>query len=341
MYGRHGVRMTIATAFAVIVSSSTLLAASPEESYFQGKTVRFTVGYSPGGGYDIYARMLAPYYKKYFGANVVVENRPGAGGITARNATYQAPPDGLTMMIVKGSAAIMAQITDEPAVRYDMSKFGYLGGTGASAEQWLVTPNSPIKTFADVKKSDKTMIWAATGPMDGLSDGALMTCKALQIKCKVLMGFPGTSDAALALARGEADAMIINDSTSSVYVANGNARAIATMFGKRSRFFQDLPTIYEAASLSDEDKWWLDLRIGVNIMGRVIVVPPNMPPERLKYMQDVSEKVMTDPAVVAEGEKTKRYIEYQSAEEMRLLANKLVGGISIEEKKRVRDLMLN
>ena len=339
MYGRYGVCVTIAAAFAAMAWGSGASAQSSEQSYFQGKNIKLVVGYSPGGGYDIFARMLVPYYKKYLNASVIVENKPGAGGIIALNGIYQAPPDGLQMMIVKGSAASMAQITEEKSVRYDMSKFGYLGGIGAAPEMWLVTPNSPIKTIADVGKSKKQMVWAATGPMDGLSDGALMTCEALKMNCKVIMGYPGTSDAALALARGETEAMIANDSTSSVYVHNGNARALAAMYETRSRFFPDLPTIYEAVTLTPEEKWWLDLRIGVNILGRILVTPPGLPEQRLKYLQEVTKKVMTDPALLEEGERTKRYVEYQDAEAMKTLATKLVSSITADEKKRVQSVM--
>src|SRR5947208_7832765 len=95
---------------AAIGFSPAVCAQSSESAYFEGKTVRLVVGYSPGGGYDVYARMIAPYLKKYLNAAVVVENKPGAGGITALNGISIAPPDGLQLMIVKGNRAILAQI---------------------------------------------------------------------------------------------------------------------------------------------------------------------------------------------------------------------------------------
>ena len=83
-------------------------AQDPEQAFFSGKTVRFVVGFGPGGGYDSDARMLAPYLSKTLGATVIVENRPGAGGLVALNGLYISPPDGLTMMIVNGTADILA-----------------------------------------------------------------------------------------------------------------------------------------------------------------------------------------------------------------------------------------
>src|SRR6266545_7841657 len=90
-------------AFALAAHAITAAAQESEQAFFAGKTVRLVVGFGPGGGYDSYARMLAPYLSKNLGATVIVENRPGAGGLVALSGVYMAPPDGLTMMIVNVS----------------------------------------------------------------------------------------------------------------------------------------------------------------------------------------------------------------------------------------------
>ena len=113
------------------VSASSATAQESEQAFFAGKTVRFVVGFGPGGGYDAYARMLAPYLSKTLGATVIVENRPGAGGLLALNGVYIAPPDGLTMMIVNGTAAVFSQLTDLQGARYDLGKIGYLATLSA------------------------------------------------------------------------------------------------------------------------------------------------------------------------------------------------------------------
>ena len=90
-------------AVALALSTLTATAQDSDHAFFAGKTVRLVVGFGPGGGYDAYARMLAPYLSKNLGATVIVENRPGAGGLVALSGVYMAPSDGLTMMIVNGS----------------------------------------------------------------------------------------------------------------------------------------------------------------------------------------------------------------------------------------------
>ena len=86
-----------AVSLVVLALLPQAYAQESEAAYYQGKTVRIVVGYGPGGGYDIYARMIGTYIGKALGATVVVENQPGAGGLTALNRIYSAPPDGLLM----------------------------------------------------------------------------------------------------------------------------------------------------------------------------------------------------------------------------------------------------
>ena len=92
-------------ALALAACAPAARAQDAERAYFGGKTVRMVVGYGPGGGYDAYARMIAPHLSKVLGASVVVENQPGAGGLVALNRIYAAAPDGLTIMIVNGTGA--------------------------------------------------------------------------------------------------------------------------------------------------------------------------------------------------------------------------------------------
>jgi tripartite-type tricarboxylate transporter receptor subunit TctC len=304
---------------ALMSFSSAVCAQSTESTYFEGKTVRLAVGYSPGGGYDIYARMIAPYLKKYLNAAVIVENKPGAGGITALNGIYIAPPDGLQIMLVKGNGAILAQITQQSGVRYDMQKLNFLGGTGFSPDVLVVGVNSPLKTTSDIARRMDRMLWAATGPMDGLSDGAALICESLSIKCKAIMGYRTTNDAALALARGEAEAMITNESSAYNYMKGESVRPVAAMSTKRSRFFPDTPTVFETPGLSEDGKFWLNLRTNIDVFGRILIAPPGLSNERLAFMQDATRKALTDPDMIAEGEKSMRYIEYQDAAQIRQL----------------------
>lgn len=323
----------------LILGPGSAAAEEPEEAYFRGKTIKFIVPFGAGGGYDVYARMLAPHFSKVLGATVIVENQPGAGGLTALARMATAQPDGLSLMIVNGAGASLAQLVEQSGVRYDLGKFGHLGTVSASPWMWLVSPNSSIKTIEDALKSDKKINWSAGGPMDGLSDGAAFTCAALKLKCQVVLGYKGSSDAVLAVSRGEMDAIYVSDTSANNYVKGGQARAVAAMGRKKSRFFPNTPTVFAAVKLTPEQEWIFDFRSTVEDLGRILVVPPDMEPARLAHLQGMVKKVLTDPAVIEEGEKTQRYIDYVDAESTRKAVIKVVTDISPERKQQVKRIL--
>ena len=324
---------------ALMTTAAQAQSPEAEAAFFKGKNVRLTVGYGPGGGYDVYARMIAPHLSKQLGATVIVENQPGAGGITALNGTSVAAADGLHMMIVNGAGAALAQLAGSPGVRYDLAKLGHLGTVSASPWLWLVAPESKIRTPQDALNLGKDIMWSASGPMDGLADGAAFTCEALKMKCRVVMGYGGSNQAALAVTKGEMDSIYVSDTSANNYVKSGQNRAVAAISRKRSRFFPDVPTIFEAANLGPEQAWLIDFRANVEDLGRILVVPPGMSASRLAFLQEAVRKTLVDPDMVAEGERTQRYIDFQDAETTRKRTMSVVADVTPEQKARVIQIL--
>jgi tripartite-type tricarboxylate transporter receptor subunit TctC len=331
-------RVALAAAVLFAGFAGAANAQSPAE-FYKGKNVLLVVGYGPGGGYDAYARMVAPYLSKVTGANIIVTNVPGAGGLNALNRTYTAT-DNLTMMIVNGTAAGLSQIVDEPGVKYDLSKFGYLGIVSASPWVWLVNPDKPLVTnVQEAMKPGLKIRWSASGPIDGLSDGAAITCAALKLDCQIIIGYKGSNEAALAVSRGEMDSIYVSDTSANNYVKATQNKPVAAMGRKRSRFFPDLPTVFEQVQLSPEATWWFDFRATVDDLGRILVVPPNMAPDRLKFLQDAVHKVLTDPQLIADGEKSQRYIDYQDPETTLKKINSAVSNLTPEQKAQITQVL--
>ena len=140
----------IACSVAIILYFSLVLYAQAKDvslspdKFYQGKTIKFVVGYAAGGGYDAYARLLAPYLGKYTQAKVIIENMPGSVGGTAVNHLYTtAKPDGLTIAIVPGRMAL-AQLMKEEYVKFDFNKFNLIGRVGTERGVVLVSGKSPL-----------------------------------------------------------------------------------------------------------------------------------------------------------------------------------------------------
>ena len=326
-------RILLATSMCLAALLST--ANAEDKAYYQGKTVRMLVGSGPGGGYDVFSRMIAPYLARVLGTTVVVENQPGAGGLTALNRLYAAPPDGYLLSLSNGTGAAFAQITGQKGVRFDLAKFSYLATVGAPPALWMVAPESPIKTVEQALATQLKWRWAASGSTSGLATGAAFACEALKIQCQIVAGYTGSNQAALAVTRGEMDAINLPESSANHFQRTKQNSAIATMGRTKSRFFPDQPTIFQAVKLDADAEWLFDFYDNVSNLGRVMVAAPNMSPARLAYLQAIVKETLADPQLIAEGEKAERIIEYLGPNETLVNARKVVSEVTVEQKARI------
>jgi tripartite-type tricarboxylate transporter receptor subunit TctC len=331
--------LALAAVLALAIHGQPASAQESEQAYFAGKTVRFVVGFGAGGGYDSYARMLAPYLSKTLGATVIVENRPGAGGLVALNGVYIAPPDGLTIMIVNGTGAVYSQLTDLQGVRYDVGKITFLATLSAPPSMWTVGPHYPVKTIAQALTGQRKWRWAASGPIDSLSDGAAFTCAGLRLDCQIVLGYKGSNDAALAVSRGEMDALYVTDTSANTYVRSNGLIALATVGRERSRFFPSLPTIFEAAKLDAGQEWIFNFRHVAQSLGRILVAPPGMSESRQAFMEAAVAKALRNPDFLAEGEKRQLYTDYVDAAGTRKNAVSIVSTVTPEQRKLVQNIL--
>jgi tripartite-type tricarboxylate transporter receptor subunit TctC len=329
--------LTAIICLAAIMSSAS--AQDAEKAFFAGKTVRIVVGSAVGGGYDVYSRLIAPHLARVLGATVIVENQPGAGGLISLNRLYTTAPDGLTMSFANGTAAAFAQITEQQGARFDLAKFDFLATVGAPPGLWLVGPNSPIKTVQDAINAKMKWRWAASGPADGLGNGAAFTCEALKLDCQIVPGYGGSAQAGMAVTRGEMDALYVPESSANNFVKAKQNRALATMARKKSRWFLDHPTIFEAVELDTDQQWLFDFFSGVENMGRIMILPPGMPKGRLAYLQEAVKETLHNPQLIAEGERTERIIEYLDPVSTHNNALAVVANVTPEQKKRVQEIL--
>ncbi|HYX63730.1 MAG TPA: tripartite tricarboxylate transporter substrate-binding protein [Burkholderiales bacterium] len=326
-------------AAGVLAGLAVAFSAHASGDFLKGETVHFLVGYGPGGGYDTYARMLAPHFEKRTGATVVVENRPGGGGITALNQLYRAKPDGLTMMMLNGESAIISQLTKQPGVAYDMAKVSIFGRVQQEAHYVIANPKLP-STLKEIVASGKKIKFSAGSRTDNLGDYAAVLCEALQMNCQIITGYKGSKEAALAVMNGEADALSISESSALNYSKGGKTRIVATVGSRRTEEMPDMPTVYEMFQLDPAHKWWLDFRLGIQAFGRAVVGAPGLPKDRLEYLQQAWRDVLADPALIAEGKKTTYTIEYESPDKLKPVVQELLERLPADKAKQVDEVIL-
>ncbi len=321
------------------LSASPGHAQDSEKAFYAGKTVRMVVGSGTGGGYDIFSRMIAPYLAKVLDTAVVVENQPGAGGLLALNKLYAAPPDGLQISLTNGTGAAFAVLTNQSAVRFDLTRFSYLATVGAPPGLWLVGPNSPIREVQQAIDARMKWRWASSGGTSGLGIGAAFTCEALKLDCHVVQGYKGSADAGLAVTRGEMDALYVPELSANNFVKAKQNWALATISHTKSRFFPDRPTIFEAARMDADGLWVMDFLANVEKLGRILIAPPGIPPARLAYLQAAVKETLHNPQLIADGERAERIIEYLDPVSTHRNAVAVVGSVTPEQKARVLKIL--
>ena len=142
-------------------------------SYYEGKTITIVVGYKPGGGYDRYARLFAKHLTKHIPGSpaVIIQNVPGANSIIAANQIFSATkPDGLTLGTFN-NGLVIAQLTKVEGVRFDLTKFAWIGSVASDAAVLTVRTDLPYKNVDDLRKAKEAVIIGATGPGSSTQSG--------------------------------------------------------------------------------------------------------------------------------------------------------------------------
>jgi tripartite-type tricarboxylate transporter receptor subunit TctC len=329
-------RLVAAVAAALAFATPQLAHADAAADFYKGKTVHFLVGTSTGGGFDTYARLLAPYMSKRLGATVLVENKPGGSHMVAMNSVWNATPDGLTLDIAPGEGAVLGKLLGEPGVRFDLTKFPIVARVNSAPRVLIINPKLPYRSLADILKADKTMVLSFAGKTDGASDTGTVFCHAVKMKCKALIGYPSSKEFTMAAMRGESDGTVLTEDSAARFSENDQLRPIVVTGRDRSAMMPNVPTVFEAVKVDDEGAWWLDFRDDVRKLGRLLVTTPGVPADRLAYLRSVMKEIENDPAVKKDFEDKGNPLTFGEPDEMAAIVARLLGGsISPERLKEI------
>jgi tripartite-type tricarboxylate transporter receptor subunit TctC len=311
-----------AAALLTSLAAPRKISAAPSAAeFYRGQTVRILVGSPPGGGYDVYARLVAPALAAKLNATVLVENKDGNGGLAALAALLVRPTDGLTIMNGSAEAAIISQMLGRPGVTWDVTKLNWLARMAAAPKLWFVGKGARYPSIADAMKADP-LTWSATGPADDISDVQSVISYVLGLKSKIVTGYRGSGDMSLAVLRNEVDAGVLSADSALPHI--DSIKPLALFGARRWRHLPDVPTLSEAAVLPADKTWIVELREQIGEAQRALVAAPEVPPDRVEYLRSVFADVLTDPAVIDEGQRTSREIEYMSGSDLQRLVGALM-----------------
>lgn len=293
--------------------------AQGADDFFKGKQISFFIGYNPGGTYDIYSRLAATHLSRHIPGQptIVPKNMPGVASLKAASYLYsQAPRDGTAIGMVAQSVAL-EQLLKNPGVQYDVAKFDWLGRLTTAVEVTVTWHTVPVKTIQDVMTRETLLGATSAG---GTSDGMpkLMN-KFAGTKFKLVLGYPGTTGAMLAMERGEvegshatAENLVIGKPD---WLRDKKVAVLVQYSTDRHRAFPDVPTMVELGK-TPEDRQILKLFGDTAEIGRAILTPPDVPKDRLAVLRKAFDAMVADPKFIAEMEQRKMEFEPMSGAEL-------------------------
>jgi tripartite-type tricarboxylate transporter receptor subunit TctC len=264
---------------------SALVAAAQAQSPFPAKPVHIFVPYAAGGGVDILARTLGEVVSRQWGQSVVVEDRPGAGGVVASQALVSSPPDGYTLIVVASGHATNALLY--PKLSYDTFKdFTPISLLASSPNILLVRADSPFKTLADViaqakaKPGSLSFAHAGTGTSTHLAGELLKSLAGIDLNA---IPYKGGAPAINDLIGGQIPMSFNNGPESVGQIQAGTVRALAVTTSARAPLLPDVPSMSETVPGYDTEVWW-------GLLG-----PGGMPPDLIaKLFRDFVAALNTD-----------------------------------------------
>lgn len=288
--------------------------------FYKDKTIRIIVGFSAGGLYDQYARILARNMGKHIpGApNIIVQNMPGAGSLTATNYVFGvAKPDGLTLGM-PGSGIYLDQMLGRKEATFDVRKLGWIGSVDQRDLVLYMRADAPWKTIDDVLNSKDAPKCGATGTSDLTTIMNNILEETLGVKFQEVRGYPGGVEIDLAIEKGEIHCRGTGITTHFArepyftWHKSGFDRHLVQTGAKKDRRLPNAPTLVELMDKKKTSAFSRNVAKAMLVsatLGRPMITTPGTPAERIAALRDAYLKAFREPDVVEEAKKSRLDLE--------------------------------
>jgi tripartite-type tricarboxylate transporter receptor subunit TctC len=319
-------RLTVgvaATAAFSMLAPAPLHAQSPAD-FYKGRNIDLYIGYSVGGGYDLYARVLARHMGSHIPGNptIVVKNMEGAGSLRLANYLYRvAPKDGTAFGII-GRGTGFDPLLGQTAAQFDATKFTWIGSGNHEVSVCVsYEGRGGVTKFEDLLTHEMTV--GGTGASADTDQFPRIVNGVLGTKMKIVSGYPGGNDVVLAMERGELQGRCgwswsSVKATHNAWIAEKRLDILVQLSLHKHPDLPDVPLVVDLAK-TDEQRQILSLIFARQVMGRPFLAPPGLPPERAEVLRRAFMETMTDPAFMADADKSQLEVNPVSGEEVQKL----------------------
>jgi tripartite-type tricarboxylate transporter receptor subunit TctC len=313
----------------ILALAGSLLAAAPAwaqrvEQFYRGRVVQLYIGFSVGGGYDVYGRLVARHIGNHIPGRptVVPINMEGAGSVKAANWLYNvAPRDGSVIGIINRGVPFEPLVGNVELTRFDAAKFTWIGSTTNETGACVAHRRTGIRTFDETY--EKELIVGGTGP--GADDHVYpkLIAGVLGAKLRLVTGYAGGNDVDFAMERGEVDGRCgwswsSIKSTRSHWLTDGTIVVFLQLALKRHADLPDVPVLIDLAR-SEEERQILELVLVRGALGRPFLAPPGVPPERAATLRKAFDDMVRDPRFLADAERLRLEITPIGGEELQAI----------------------
>ncbi len=269
--------------------------------------MRWVVPHSLGGGYDTYSRLFAPYFERALGAEVVVENVRGAGGIVGARTIMNAPPDGNTLGILNASGLLVAAHIGQRGAPDPATSFSVLGRIASTRQVWATSASSRFRSLSDVVAAGRAVFGARGVSGTGFVNVAVAS-DLLGLKADVVLGYEGAPERVLAAVRGEVDLVALNFDSILSWIESGELRPLLQVADAP---ISDHPALDGVPLLGSETGWAVkraaqldrsvaDARADASALaalfaaGRMVVAPKQLPVSVEACLRDAVSAALAD-----------------------------------------------
>jgi tripartite-type tricarboxylate transporter receptor subunit TctC len=327
---------------AAVCAATPAVAQEDVAAFYKGKTVRIVVGTAAGGGYDLFARIVARHLAAHIPGQpvIIVQNLPAAGGLVMTNQLYATAPRDGTVIGAPINGIPTAPLLAPNGAHFDAEKLIWLGSTNREPYVAFAWHTAPVQTFDDLRTRE--LIVGATAPGTTMVDFPLITNAILGTRFRIVRGYEGTPQINNAIERGEIEGeggigWAAVKAQVPHWITGKKIKVIAQYGLKRNPELADVPSVLEFAK-SDADRRALLMLLSRTEYGRPYFLPPEVPAARVAALRRAFDETMRDPAFIADAAKLQLEIDPMTGEQVQGLIAEL-GRTSPDVVARVRDIL--
>jgi tripartite-type tricarboxylate transporter receptor subunit TctC len=296
------IRFILPVACALALPAALAAPAHAQADFYQGKTVNIVVGFSPGGGYDVNGRAVARHIGKHIpgNPNVIVQNQPGAGSLSAvRNLEATLPRDG-TSIVVFNPGLVTQSIVQPETVKVDFRNVAWLGVVAADYRMCYGFGPNGVKTWADMM-SRKSFILGGTGKSAGNYINGAVLRLVFNAPVRQILGFPGSAEQRIAIERGELDGDCGSHASIPIaWLKEKKVHPFVRFSATKSAEIPESAVYIGTFTKTDEQRALLNVLSGGDEIGRPFIMSKQVPADRVAILRKAFDATMKDPAFLAD-----------------------------------------